>query len=234
MFTITSAGEAQLLRARPYGSAPRIGCVHRRCRWVKGLVEAVEAAALALNIEVADLPRARRSARVRTRKARPASACQRSVKQVSIDCSYALQGRHADATGPPAPPIVLRLTNETCSTRWTPVRLLPKLSRLRHDGFRCAAGETATAIARDLHVSSTRIWKAFALQPHRVDTFKPGRIRYSSTECDIVGLYLDPPARALHRRGTCVDGYTGLPVSGRDTFGGVTQFVIRPLIRGRK
>ena len=133
--------------------------------------------------------------------------------------------------------------------------------------LRCAAGETATAIARELHVTKqtvgkwrarfvarrldglldeprpgvprtitdaqvervltttlesvprdathwstrslaqhcdmsqtaiARIWKAFALQPHRVDTFKLSKDPlFIDKVRDIVGLYLDPPARAL-------------------------------------
>ena len=42
-----------------------------------------------------------------------------------------------------------------------------------------------------------RIWKAFALQPHRVDTFKLSKDPlFIDKVRDIVGLYLDPPARA--------------------------------------
>jgi DNA-binding MarR family transcriptional regulator len=71
VFTITGAGEAQLLRARPYWqrAQERFASIVGADR-VKGLVEAVEAAALAVNIEVANLPRARRSARMRKREAR--------------------------------------------------------------------------------------------------------------------------------------------------------------------
>ena len=71
VFSITGAGEAQLMRARPYWQraqerfASIVGA-----DGVKGLIEAVEAAALALNIEVADLPRARQAARMRKREAR--------------------------------------------------------------------------------------------------------------------------------------------------------------------
>jgi DNA-binding MarR family transcriptional regulator len=71
VFTIMRAGEAQLLRARPYWQraqerfASIVGA-----DGVKALGEVVEAAALALNAEVADLPRARRSAGSRQRKAR--------------------------------------------------------------------------------------------------------------------------------------------------------------------
>jgi DNA-binding MarR family transcriptional regulator len=71
VFTITGAGEAQLQRARPYWQraqqrfASIVGA-----DGVKRLVDAVEAAAVALDAKVADLPRARRSARTRKREAR--------------------------------------------------------------------------------------------------------------------------------------------------------------------
>jgi DNA-binding MarR family transcriptional regulator len=71
VFTITGAGEAQLLRARPYWQrAQRRFASIVGPDAVKGLIDAVEATALALNTEVADLPRARRSARARKREAR--------------------------------------------------------------------------------------------------------------------------------------------------------------------
>jgi DNA-binding MarR family transcriptional regulator len=71
VFTITGAGEAQLLRARPYWQrAQRRFASIVGPDAVKGLVDAVEAAALALNTEVADFSRARRSARTRKREAR--------------------------------------------------------------------------------------------------------------------------------------------------------------------
>jgi DNA-binding MarR family transcriptional regulator len=63
VFTITGAGEAQLLQARPYWQraqerfASIVGA-----GGAKALVEAVEAAAVALNTEVADLLRSRRFA----------------------------------------------------------------------------------------------------------------------------------------------------------------------------
>ena len=53
------------------------------------------------------------------------------------------------------------------------------------------------------HTTVSRIWRAFPLQPHRTETFK-----LSAAPCfiekvrDIVGLYLDPPDRALV---LCVD-----------------------------
>jgi transposase len=58
-----------------------------------------------------------------------------------------------------------------------------------------AAGLNQTAISR--------IWRAFALQPHRQENFKLSRDPlFIDKVRDIVGLYLDPPARALV---LCVD-----------------------------
>ena len=49
----------------------------------------------------------------------------------------------------------------------------------------------------------SRIWRAFALQPHRVETFKlSSDPQFVSKVRDIVGLYLAPPDRALV---LCVD-----------------------------
>lgn len=58
---------------------------------------------------------------------------------------------------------------------------------------RCGLSQTTVA----------RIWRAFGLQPHRTDTFKlsPDPLFVEKVR-DIVGLYLDPPARALV---LCVD-----------------------------
>ncbi len=57
------------------------------------------------------------------------------------------------------------------------------------------------SLAQHCDMSQTaiaRIWKAFALQPHRVDTFKLSKDPlFIDKVRDIVGLYLDPPARAL-------------------------------------
>jgi hypothetical protein len=49
----------------------------------------------------------------------------------------------------------------------------------------------------------SRIWRAFALQPHRVEGFKLSKDPlFIEKVRDIVGLYLDPPDRALV---LCVD-----------------------------
>jgi transposase len=48
-----------------------------------------------------------------------------------------------------------------------------------------------------------RIWKAFRLQPHRVDTFKLSNDpQFTDKVRDVAGLYLDPPEKALV---LCVD-----------------------------
>jgi len=49
----------------------------------------------------------------------------------------------------------------------------------------------------------SRIWRAFGLQPHRVEHWKLSRDPlFVEKVIDIVGLYLDPPERALV---LCVD-----------------------------
>jgi transposase len=170
--------------------------------------------------------------------------------------------------GRPVPPIVLTTDERDTLERWTRRPTTAQALALRARlVLRCAAGETATAIAHDLHVTKqtvgkwrgrfvarrldglldeprpgvprkitdaqvervltatleatprdathwstrslaqhcemsqtaiARIWKAFALQPHRVDTFKLSKDPlFIDKVRDIVGLYLDPPARAL-------------------------------------
>src|SRR5207245_1294787 len=62
------------------------------------------------------------------------------------------------------------------------------------------------AMAKRSGLSQTaisRIWRAFALRPHRVDTFKLSKDPlFIEKVRDILGLYLDPPDRALV---LCVD-----------------------------
>jgi transposase len=53
------------------------------------------------------------------------------------------------------------------------------------------------------HATVHRIWQKHDLQPHRIETFKFSRDFAFETElADVVGLYLDPPERALV---LCVD-----------------------------
>jgi transposase len=62
------------------------------------------------------------------------------------------------------------------------------------------------AMAREMDVSQTavaRIWRAFGLQPHRQETFKlSSDPLFVEKVRDIVGLYLDPPLKAMV---LCVD-----------------------------
>ncbi len=62
------------------------------------------------------------------------------------------------------------------------------------------------SMARESGMSQTaisRIWRAFSLQPHRTETFKLSNDPlFVDKVRDIVGLYLDPPERALV---LCVD-----------------------------
>src|SRR6185437_15813313 len=49
----------------------------------------------------------------------------------------------------------------------------------------------------------SRIWRAFGLQPHRVESFKLSTDPFFVDKVhDVVGLYLDPPERAVV---LCVD-----------------------------
>lgn len=61
-------------------------------------------------------------------------------------------------------------------------------------------------MAREMGLSQTaiaRIWRAFGLQPHRQETFKLSRDPlFVEKVRDIVGLYLDPPLKAMV---LCVD-----------------------------
>ena len=59
----------------------------------------------------------------------------------------------------------------------------------------------------------SRIWRAFALQPHRTETFKlSADPLFVEKVRDIVGLYLDPPDRALVM---CVDEKTQIQALDR-------------------
>ena len=53
------------------------------------------------------------------------------------------------------------------------------------------------------HSSVQRIWQAHGLKPHRVETFKISRDKnFAARVADVVGLYLNPPDKALV---LCVD-----------------------------
>ena len=80
----------------------------------------------------------------------------------------------------------------------------------------------------------SRIWRAFALQPHRTETFKlSSDPLFIEKVRDIVGLYLNPPQRALV---LCVDEKSQiqallLPMPrGRSSAGPMTTVVMRALV----
>src|SRR5205085_4836352 len=62
------------------------------------------------------------------------------------------------------------------------------------------------SLAAELGLSQSavsRIWRAFGLQPHRTETWKLSRDpQFVAKVRDVVGLYLDPPERAVV---LCVD-----------------------------
>jgi transposase len=63
------------------------------------------------------------------------------------------------------------------------------------------------------HMTIQRIWKAFGLEPHRSETFKLSTDpQFVEKVRDIVGLYLDPPERALV---LCVDEKTQIQALDR-------------------
>jgi transposase len=67
-----------------------------------------------------------------------------------------------------------------------------------HWSTRVLAKETGLS-----HATVHRIWRAFGLQPHRTETFKLSKDpEFTRKVRDIVGLYLNPPDRALV---LCVD-----------------------------
>jgi transposase len=71
------------------------------------------------------------------------------------------------------------------------------------------------SMAREAGLSQTavsRIWRAFGLQPHRQETFKlSSDPLFVEKVRDIVGLYLDPPLKAMV---LCVDGAKTLILAG--------------------
>jgi transposase len=91
---------------------------------------------------------------------------------------------------------VVRLTLETtprAATHWS----------TRAMAQRCGLSQTAVS----------RIWRAFALQPHRTETFKLSKDPlFIEKVRDIVGLYLSPPDKALV---LCVDEKTQIQALDR-------------------
>jgi transposase len=74
------------------------------------------------------------------------------------------------------------------------------------------------SLADSLGMSQTavsRIWRAVGLQPHRTESFKLSTDPFFVDKVrDVVGLYLDPPERAVV---LCVDEKTQIQALNRDT-----------------
>ena len=77
----------------------------------------------------------------------------------------------------------------------------------------------------------SRVWRAFGLQPHRPETFKLSTAPYCVDKVhDVVGLYPDPPERALV---FCVDEKSQIQALDRSqpVLPGVPQRVTRDCVR---
>lgn len=80
------------------------------------------------------------------------------------------------------------------------------IAKTLHDKPADATHWSTRSMAEAMGMSQTaivRIWKAFALQPHRTETFKlSADPQFIDKVRDIIGLYLDPPVKAMV---VCVD-----------------------------
>ena len=85
--------------------------------------------------------------------------------------------------------------------RITDAQVEAVITRTLEQGPRNATQWSTRAMAHACGLSQTavsRIWRAFALQPHRVETFKLSKDPlFIEKVRDIVGLYLNPPDKAL-------------------------------------
>src|SRR6266496_1729875 len=81
------------------------------------------------------------------------------------------------------------------------------------------------SMAREVGLTQSavlRIWRAFGLQPHRVETWKLSRDpQFIDKVRDVVGLYLDPPERAAHdyKRSGTSSLYAALNITSGEVIG---------------
>jgi transposase len=88
------------------------------------------------------------------------------------------------------PPIVTRRT----TARIVALSLKPPPAGVTHWSTR----DLAARVGGVSHMTVHRIWRAHALQPHRVETFKFSTDPEAEAKIhDVVGLYLQPPANAV-------------------------------------
>ena len=106
--------------------------------------------------------------------------------------------------GRPVDPITMALTEREAPERWA-----RRLKTVRAQVITLMLDQThrdtthwsMRAMAKAYGLGQTavsRIWRAFALQPHRTETFKLSKAPlFIETVWDIVGLHLNPPDKAL-------------------------------------
>lgn len=90
------------------------------------------------------------------------------------------------------------------------------IAKTLHEKPRNTTHWDSRSMAKTMGVSQTsvvRIWRAFGLQPHRQETFKLSTDPlFIDKVRDIVGLYLDPPTKAMV---LCVDEKSGIQALDR-------------------
>jgi len=98
----------------------------------------------------------------------------------------------------------------------TDARIEALITKTLESTPRGATHWSTRAMAKATGISASRvstIWRAFGLQPHRVDTFKLSNDPFFVEKVrDVVGLYVDPPDRAVV---LCVDEKTQIQALNR-------------------
>ncbi len=119
------------------------------------------------------------------------------------------QSAHGVLVAPALPGAgVARLTSRACSGRRRRISSAKELAVVNATLHkpRAATHWSTRRLAREAglsHVSVHRIWRKYGLQPHRLEHFKFSTDPDFDTKLtDVVGLFLDPPERALV---LCVD-----------------------------
>ena len=91
--------------------------------------------------------------------------------------------------------------------------LVKTLEELPADGSTHWSTRSMSKETGHSHMTIARIWRAYGLKPHRFDTFKISTDpNFVDKVHDVVGLYLNPPERALV---LCVDEKTGIQALDR-------------------
>lgn len=109
-------------------------------------------------------------------------------------CLWRRRYREAGVAGLRTLPLAGRPRQITAATEKAVLSAtLRKPAAATHWSTRCLAREVGLSRA-----SVHRIWRKYGLEPHRVESFKFSTDpEFERKLADIVGLYLDPPERAL-------------------------------------